>query len=83
MLAVELMLALEYPSVTVAVVFGVLLVLVLAFALLVPYLMEELKRGKVNLGPRFPTGTGDTHPGTRANPAPGQPDGQPDPYKAR
>jgi hypothetical protein len=34
----------------------------------------------VELGPRTPTGAGDVHPGTRSNPAPGQPDGQADPY---
>jgi len=59
---------------------GVVLVLVLFSALLVPYLVKEIRRGKVALGPRSPIGTGDVHPGTRANPAPGQPDGQPDPY---
>ena len=35
------------------------------------------------LGPRTPTGTGDTHPGRRGDPAPGQPDAQADPYDAR
>jgi hypothetical protein len=46
----------------------------------VPYLMKEIRRGKVELGPRVPTGAGDTHPGRRGNPAPGQPDAQADPY---
>jgi hypothetical protein len=59
---------------------GIVLVLVLFTALLVPYLIKEIGRGKVALGPRNPVGAGDTHPGTRANPAPGQPDGQADPY---
>ena len=27
-------------------------------ALLVPYLFEEIKRGKIELGPRLPTGAG-------------------------
>jgi hypothetical protein len=59
---------------------GVVLVIVLFSALLVPYLVKEIRRGKVALGPRTPVGAGDAHPGTRANPAPGQPDGQADPY---
>jgi hypothetical protein len=62
---------------------GVLLVLALVGALLVPYLVKEIRRGKAELGPRLPTGTGDTHPGTLRNPAPGQPDGQADPYDDR
>jgi len=52
----------------------------LALAFLVPYLVKEIRRGKVELGPRIPLGAGDTHPGTYANPAPGQPDAQADPY---
>jgi len=52
----------------------------LALAFLVPYLVKEIRRGKVELGPKIPLGAGDTHPGTYANPAPGQPDAQADPY---
>ena len=63
-----------------AVGLGILIAVLLAAVLLAPYLYKEIRRGKVELGPRIPTGTGDTHPGTRANPAPGQPDAQPDPY---
>lgn len=59
---------------------GALLVVVLMAALLVPYLYKEIRRGKADLGPRIPTGQGDIHPGTRFDPAPGQPDGQADPY---
>jgi hypothetical protein len=59
---------------------GILVAILLAAALLVPYLLKEIRRGKVELGPRVPTGTGDTHPGRRGNPAPGQPDAQADPY---
>lgn len=59
---------------------GIVVALALAAALLVPYLVKEIRRGKVELGPRVPTGAGDTHPGRRGDPAPGQPDGQPDPY---
>jgi len=52
----------------------------LVVAFLVPYLVKEIRKGKVELGPRTPTGAGDNHPGTYANPAPGQPDAQADPY---
>jgi hypothetical protein len=55
----------------------------LAVTLLVPYLYQEIRKGKVDLGPRTPLGVGDNHPGTYANPAPGQPDAQADPYSAR
>jgi hypothetical protein len=59
---------------------GIVLVIVLMAGLLVPYLYKEIRRGKAELGPRVPIGAGDTHPGTRSNPAPGQPDAQADPY---
>jgi hypothetical protein len=59
---------------------GVVLALALFAALLVPYLIKEIGKGKVQLGPRTPPGAGDVSPGTRKNPAPGQPDGQADPY---
>ena len=59
---------------------AIVVALALAAALLVPFLLKEIRRGKVELGPRIPTGAGDTHPGRRGNPAPGQPDGQADPY---
>jgi hypothetical protein len=54
----------------------------LVVALLVPYLFKEIRKGKIELGPRTPLGAGDNHPGTYANPAPGQPDAQADPYSA-
>ena len=57
-----------------------LMAVVLMVALWVPYLYKEIRRGKADLGPRIPTGTGDAHPGTRFDPAPGQPDAQADPY---
>lgn len=60
--------------------------LLIAIALMVglwgPYLYREIVRGKVRVG-QAPAGAGDTHPGNRANPAPGQPDGQADPYDDR
>jgi hypothetical protein len=59
---------------------GILVAILLAAALLVPYLVEEIRRGKVELGPRDPLGAGDTHRGRRDDPAPGQPDAQADPY---
>jgi len=50
--------------------------------LLVPYLVQEIEKGKARRRGR-PVGQGDPHSGTSGNPAPGQPDGQPDPYSAR
>lgn len=44
--------------------------------LLIPYLLEEIRRGKAELGPRIPTGAGDTYSGYRGNPTPGQSDVQ-------
>jgi hypothetical protein len=76
MLALELVTAVQYSELGL----GVLVALALAAALLVPYLVKEIRRGKVQLGPRAPIGTGDTHPGRRGDPAPGQPDAQADPY---
>jgi len=62
---------------------GVLIALVLAAALLVPYLVKEIRRGKVELGPRLPTGPSEPNPGRRDNPAPGHPEAQADPYERR
>jgi hypothetical protein len=59
---------------------GILLAVILMAALWGPYLYKELRRGKVELGPSTPTGTGDNHPGTRFNPAPDFPEAQADPY---
>ena len=50
--------------------------------LLVPYLVQEIEKGKARRRGR-PVGAGDPRPGTAGNPAPGQPDGQPDPYSVR
>ena len=77
-IAVQLVIALEsYLGI------GILVVLVLATALLVPYLVKEIRRGKVELGPRLPTGPSEPNPGTRTNPAPGHPEAQADPYERR
>jgi hypothetical protein len=59
---------------------AIVVALALAAALLAPYLYEEIKKGKVSLGPRLPDGTGEPHPGRRGNPAPGHPEAQADPY---
>jgi hypothetical protein len=59
---------------------GVIIAVVLAAALLVPYLFKEIRKGKVNLGPRLPVGASEPHPGRRGDPAPGHPDAQADPY---
>jgi len=80
MLAVELLLAFEYTPLAVG---GIVIAIILAMGLLVPYLIKEIRRGKVELGPRTPTGAGDTHPGRRGDPAPGQPEAQADPYTGR
>jgi hypothetical protein len=77
-IAVELLVALQsYVGI------GILVVLVLATALLVPYLIKEIRKGKVELGARLPTGTSEPHPGRRGNPAPGHPEAQADPYDSR
>jgi hypothetical protein len=59
---------------------GILIALLLAIGILLPFLLKEIRRGKAQLAPRTPVGAGDTHPGRRGNPAPGQPDAQADPY---
>jgi hypothetical protein len=64
-------------------VWAIIIVGVLVLALLVPYLIQEIERGKVQRRAGTPIGAGDVRPGTIGNPAPGQPDGQPDPYSAR
>ena len=61
---------------------GILIAIVLAVGLWGPYFWAEIKRGKVETGPRTPTGASDTHPGRRGDPAPGQPDAQADQYDA-
>ena len=80
MLAVELLFAFDYTPISVG---GMVIAIILAMTLLVPYLIKEIRRGKVELGPRTPTGAGDTHPGRRGDPAPGLPEAQADPYTPR
>jgi hypothetical protein len=75
---------------------GLVVAVALGAALLVPYLIKEIRGGKaelgpmrrmgggtVTLGPQTPVGAGDNNPGRVGDPAPGQPDGQSDPYGAR
>jgi len=61
----------------------IVLAIVLFAALLVPYLVKEIRKGKAQRRPGTPDGAGDVRPGTPSNPAPGQPDAQADPYSAR
>jgi hypothetical protein len=42
-----------------------------------------LGRTRVSVGPNTPAGASDTNPGRPGDPAPGQPDGQADPYDSR
>src|SRR5262245_14653054 len=79
MAAVGLLVALQNAEL----VLGLLVAIVLMIALWIPYLYKEIRRGKAELGPRTPVGAGDTHPGRRGDPAPGQPDAQADPYDDR
>ena len=59
---------------------GVVVALLLAIGILVPFLFREIGRGKRQLKPGTPLGAGDARPGRRGNPAPGMPDAQADPY---
>jgi hypothetical protein len=61
--------------------------IIIAIALMIglwgPYLYEEIVRGKAKEGPRSPVGAGDTHAGTRSDPAPGHIETVIDPYDDR
>ena len=81
MSAVELLIAWQYPGP--AMFGGIVVALGLAAALLVPFLLKEIRKGQVNLGPNIPDGTGDTYAGRRGDPAPGHPEAQSDPYEPR
>jgi len=67
-------------AVTDAESWGIILAVVLFVALLGPFLVREIRKGKAQLRPGTPIGAGDVRPGRRGNPAPGQPDAQADPY---
>jgi hypothetical protein len=62
---------------------AILVAIVLALALLVPFLVKEIRKGKVSLGPRIPDGASEPNPGRRGDPAPGHPEAQADPYDPR
>ena len=66
-----------------SVAIGILIAVLLTAALLVPYLYKEIRKGKIRLGPRWPAGASEPHPGRRGDPAPGHPDAQSDPYDRR
>jgi hypothetical protein len=88
-----MLLAIEWTYVTWAAV----LVAVMFGIFLVPYLIKEIRTGKGELGPvrrlnreggvalgaPAPPGAGDNNPGRVGDPAPGMPDGQPDPWGPR
>ena len=85
--------AFQWPDFTT----GVVMVVVLMGLLLVPFLIKTNRDGKrqlgpirwlrrggdVKLGPLPPIGVGDNNPGRVGDPAPGMPDGQPDPWGAK
>ena len=75
---------------------GALMVIVLMGLLLGPFLFKANRDGKKELGPLrrlgktgvtlgapTPPGAGDNNPGRVGDPAPGMPDGQPDPWGER
>jgi hypothetical protein len=71
----------SFPGSTVGL--GIALAIVLAVAMLGPFLWKEIRRGKAELGPRLPTGTSEPHPGRRGDPAHGHTEGDIDPYSSR
>jgi hypothetical protein len=76
-LLAELLFSLQYST---GLILGIAVAVLLAVGLLVPYLIQEIRRGKVELGPQIPTGTGEPRAGRRGDPAPGHPEAQADPY---
>jgi hypothetical protein len=62
---------------------GIVIALVLAVALLTPFLIRELRKGQSQLRPGTPAGAGDVTPGNVEDPAPGQLDAQADPWSPR
>jgi len=79
MSALELLVAWQYPDMSTA----ILVVVVLAAVLWIPYFVKEIRKGKVSLGPTLPDGASEPHPGRRGDPAPGHPEAQADPYDPR
>jgi len=62
---------------------GVVIALVLAVALLTPFLLKEMRKGQSRLKPGTPVGAGDVTPGRLNDPAPGQEEAQADPWSPR
>jgi hypothetical protein len=62
---------------------GVVIVLVLAVALLTPFLLKEMGKGQSRPKPGTPAGAGDVTPGRLNDPAPGQEEAQADPWSPR
>jgi hypothetical protein len=89
----NILIAFQWPDRTI----GILMVVILMGLLLVPFLIKANRDGKRQLGPvRWlqrgegvksgplpPIGVGDNKPGRVGDPAPGMPDGQPDPWDPR
>ena len=75
----RVLLALEFRTVF----WAIFLALVLAVGLWVPYLYKEIREERPRKALGRPIGAGDTHPGRRGDPAPGQTDAQADPYDPR
>ena len=73
-----LLIALDYRD---QMAIGILIAVLLGAGLLVPYLIKEIRRGKIELGPRMPMGPSEPQPGRRGDPAPGHPEAQADPYE--
>jgi hypothetical protein len=71
------------PSFHLSLTWGIVIALLLACGILLPFLYREIVKGQRQATPRTPTGAGDTRPGWPGNPAPGQPDAQADPYSKR
>jgi len=71
----------SFPGSTVGL--GLIIAIVLAVAILGPFLYKEIRRGKADLSPRLPTGTSEPRPGKRGDPAPGHIEGDIDPYSPR
>ncbi len=68
------------PTFHFSVTWGLVIAILLAGGILLPFLYREIVRGKRQLTPRSPIGAGDARPGREQNPAPGQFDAVADPY---
>ena len=62
---------------------AVVIALVVAGALLTPFLIKEMRKGQSRQKPGAPVGAGDVTPGRVEDPAPCEFDGQADPWSPR